>query len=125
MFFEGYYEYFLVYQQFVGIYEFEFWGILIQCGFNLKCFFMQLMFVGLGRFELLINVFGVQDFIGFGIDGQYLVWVNMVFGYYVVWLVIVGVNFGSQGDEIIFGDNLLCRMQIVLVQYIYGIVVIG
>lgn len=60
-----------------------------------------------------------------GIDNYQFVWVYVVFFDYFVRLVILDVDFGGVGDEFIFGNDVVCWVQIVMVEVIGCVVVIG
>ena len=90
--FEGDHEHFLMYQKLVGVHQPEVRCVLIQGGFHAQGVLAQPALVGLRGLQALVNVFGMQDFTGFGVDSQHLPRPDTAFGNHVVGLVPVGTD---------------------------------
>lgn len=60
-----------------------------------------------------------------GVDNYQFVWSDVVFFDYFVRLVILDIDFRGVGDEFIFGDDVVCWMQIVMVEVIGGKMIVG
>ena len=77
-------EHLLMNQKLFGFHQLEFRGRLIQRGLDSQCIVLEPALVGLGFFEPLVDIPGMQDLAGFGIDGQHLTRANPSLGDHIV-----------------------------------------
>lgn len=60
-----------------------------------------------------------------GVDYYQFVWVDVVFFDYFIWLIVLDIDFGGVGDQFIFGNDVVCWVQVVMVKVIGGEVFVG
>lgn len=125
VFFEVDLEEFLIVQQILWIDVVGMFYFVVVVGFNVQCVFFELLMVGVMYFEMVVDIVGVQQFVFFDVDGENLIGVDMVFGDYIFWLIVVYIDFGGQGNKVVFGDYLMGWMQVVVVEYVDCVVVVG
>ncbi len=87
-----------------------------QLAFETNGVFTQPTLVRLRSRQLLIDLVGVHDLAGLGIDRQDLTRSNTAFGDHVFRLVIVSSDFRRQGNEAVIGDDISSWAQTVTVK---------
>ena len=78
---------------------------------------LQPVTVRVTDFQAVIDVLGVQDFTGFGVDGQNLARPDTALGHYVFRLVAVHTDFRGQGNKAVLGHHPASRAQTVAVEH--------
>ena len=87
-----------------------------QLAFQTNRVFTQPTLVRLRSRQLLIDLVGVHDFAGLGIDRQNLTRPYTAFGDHVFRLVIVSTDFRGQGNEAVIRNDISSRAQTVTVK---------
>ena len=96
-----------------------------QAGFDTNGVFFQPIQVGLGIFELVVDIGGVMQLAGQRIHRQDLAGTKATFGYNIFWGITINTNFGRNRNSVVFGDHPTGGAQAVSVQRTYSVATIG